>query len=75
MKAKKKNTNNYRVTIGYRAVISVDVTASSEEEAKALAMQDFEKNKERWFKKNIVLEDDNFGPYGVCNTDKTWSTL
>jgi hypothetical protein len=68
---------NYQVTIGYKAVITVDVKADSESEAKEKAL-DFFKNKERknWYtRNNIALQDDTFGSYGVIDMDKTWNEL
>lgn len=38
MKAKK---TNYQVTIGYKAVLTMDVKAENEEDAKKLAIEEF----------------------------------
>ena len=64
---------NYQVTIGYKAVLSVSVKAENEDEAKKAAIEEFEKY--RHFGNKINLEDDSFGPYGICNMDKTWHSL
>jgi hypothetical protein len=68
---------NYQVTIGYKAVVCIEVKASTEEEAKKKALEHF-KNKERkkWYlSKGTFLQDDTFGAHGVCDMDKTWNEL
>jgi hypothetical protein len=68
---------NYQVTIGYRAVITVSVSADSEESAKDKGLSKFiENERKKWFKRqDINLEDDTFGVKGVLNMDETWNTL
>lgn len=70
MKAKK---TNYQVTIGYKAVLTMDVKAENEEEAKKLAIEEF--NDYRYFGNKLVLHDDSYGPHGIVNLDKTWNQL
>lgn len=70
MKAKK---TNYQVTIGYKAVLTMDVKAENEEDAKKLAIEEFKGYLH--FGNKIVLQDDSYGPYGVVNLDKTWNQL
>lgn len=67
----------YQVTIGYKAVITVDVYAENENDAKANALDLFrEKEQKKWFKRNdVTLQDDTFGAYGVLDMDKTWNML
>lgn len=67
---------NYQITIGYKAVITVDVKAESEDEAKAKAIDLFQK--ERWKmnqKQNVSIQDDSFKADGVLDMDKTWNML
>ena len=71
----KKEKTNYRVTIGYKAVISVEVFASNENEAKQKALDDFQKQRDSMYKKNVILEDDSYGAYGITDQDKTWNQL
>ena len=68
---------NFQVTIGYKAVINVDVKATTEEEAKKKALQVFkDKEHQKWFnRKDINLQDDTFGTQGVLNMDETWNML
>ena len=69
-------TKNFQVTIGYKAVICIDVKAETEEEAKKKSVALFKEEKERLFrKKNIMLQDDNFKADGVLNMDETWGML
>lgn len=73
---KKRKKTNYRITIGYKAVISVEVQANSEDEAKLIALEEFKKRRDnKMYGKNIILEDDLFGVDGVVNQDKTWGML
>lgn len=71
------STKNFQVTIGYRAVINVDVKAATEEEAKKKALQLFnEKERGKWFsRQDINLQDDTYGTQGVLNMDETWGML
>jgi len=65
---------NYQVTIGYKAIITVSVKANSEQEAKDLALKKFEIQKDKMFKTDhVFLEDDNFKADGVLNMDETWN--
>ena len=68
---------NYQVTIGYRAIIQIDVKAETEEEAKKKAVNLFtERERSKWFqRKDIMLSDDNYGADGVMNLDNTWNMV
>lgn len=67
---------NYQITIGYRAIITVDVKCKDEQEAKEEGKKIFENEKQKMFKKNnISLQDDNYDAYGVLNMTKTWDML
>ena len=68
---------NYQVTIGYRAIIQIDVKAETEEEAKKTAVNLFtERERSKWFqRKDITLNDDNYGADGVMNLDNTWNMV
>ena len=68
---------NYQVTIGYKAVINIDVKADSEEKARELALEIFrDKERQKWYNtKNVNLQDDTFSDYGVLDMDETWNQL
>lgn len=65
---------NYRVTIGYKAIISIDVKA--EEAAKLKAIELFKKQKDKPYKRqDMYLQDDSFNACGIENLDETWNIL
>lgn len=66
----------YSVTIGYKAVISLNVRAENEEDAKKIALEKFKKQKEKLTDTGpLSIEDDSFGAYGVLDMDKTWNEM
>lgn len=72
MKAK----SQYQITIGYKAVITVDVNASSEEEAKKKALESMKVQRDKMFKvQGFDLQDDNFKADGCLNMDETWNMV
>ena len=64
---------NYQITIGYKAVIYVNVKASNEEEAKELALQKFAKKKDKIHSNGIEICDDNYKADGIIDMDATWN--
>jgi len=68
---------NYQVTIGYKAVICIDVKADSEESARGEAMRIFtDKERQKWYNtKNVTLQDDSFKDEGITNMDATWNMI
>jgi hypothetical protein len=72
MSKKKKNIN---VTFGYKAVITVQVKADNEDEAKQIAQKEFNDKFRLPGANNIVIEDDSFQVSGVINMDETWNML
>lgn len=65
---------NYQVTIMYKAIITVNISASDEEDAKEIAITEFEKQRDKMFKTSkTVLEDDNYKANGVLDMDATWN--
>lgn len=64
---------NYNITIGYKAVTSVNVKATNEEEAKKEALEIFKFNKDKMFKSSLILEDESFKADGCLNMDETWN--
>lgn len=65
---------NYQVTIGYKAIITIDVKAANETEAKAIAVDLMKKSKEKMFnRQSVILQDDNFKVDGILNMDETWN--
>lgn len=65
---------NYQITIGYKAVITVDVKAENEKDAKEIALADFSNAKDKMFKRQSVnLQDDNYKADGIIDMDATWN--
>jgi len=64
---------NYQVTIGYKAIISVDVKAENEKEAKEIALKTMRKRADIMGRVGVDLQDDNYSADGVLNLDKTWN--
>lgn len=65
---------NYQVTFGYKAIITVDVKAVDENQAKEEAVKILKANRDKMFRSNnISLQDDNFKPNGILNMDETWN--
>ena len=65
---------DYDVTIGYRAVVVVNIKATNETEAKEKALELFKKEKNKFYNK-VQLQDDNFAVQGILNMDETWGML
>lgn len=66
---------NYQITFGYRAVITIDVKALSESEAKQVALLEMDKFKDRAYKGKVLLQDDTYKVDGILNMDETWNIL
>ena len=66
---------NYDVTIGYRAVITAQVKAESEEEVQELALKEMQKFRSNTNKGNLQLSDDTVEVAGILNLDKSWNIL
>lgn len=64
---------NYKVTIGYKAVICVNIKAKDEKDAKDLAVRKLTNQKNKMFKNGIELQDDNFKADGCLDMDATWN--
>lgn len=60
------------MTIGYKAVITFDVEAKDENEAREIVMEEF---KTKSFGEGSDISDDNFAIHGVLNLDKTYKML
>lgn len=70
------STKNFQVTIGYKSIISIEVKAETEDEAKKKAVEIFNKEKDKMFvKRNVNLQDDEYKVGGVLNMDETWNML
>lgn len=70
-----KPKTNFQITIGYKAVICVNVMAENEKEAKAKAIEIFKNRKDKVFKSQIDLQDDTFDAYGCVDLDQTWNII
>ena len=67
---------NYQVTIGYKACISIDIKAESEDQAKKKAVEIMKKQRDKMFTKTgFDLQDDSFKADGVLNMDETWNMV
>jgi hypothetical protein len=67
---------NYQITIGYKAVICVDVVAENEKDAKEIALADFKHAMEKAFKtRNVHLQDEYYKADGILDMDATWNAL
>ena len=67
---------NYQVTIGYKAIICVNVKAESEDAARKKGVEIFGNAKDKVYsKQGIELQDDNYKSYGILNMDETWNML
>lgn len=65
---------NYQVTIAYKAIITIDVKADSEDAAKKMAIEKMGKQRDKMFASNQVsLQDDNYKADGILNMDETWN--
>lgn len=65
----------YQVTIGYKAVISIEVKAETENEAKDKALKIMKSAREKIRSSNLNIEDDSFKADGILNMDETWGIL
>lgn len=67
----------FEVTISYIAVITVNVKADSEEEARKMALQKFrEFERKKWYRRqDIQLQDDTYKVSGSLNMSETWDKL
>lgn len=68
-----KKNKNYQVTIGYKAVICVNVKAGDETEAKKKAIELLEKQKDKFYTSGIELQADYYKADGVLDMDATWN--
>lgn len=69
------NKINFQCTVGYKAVICIDVKAENEAEAKQLALKEMGKLQDRAYTGKVILQDDNYKIDGILNMDETWKLL
>lgn len=68
--------NNFSVTIGYKAVITIDVKADSEDEAKEKALKIMNKQTLTLCRpSNIGIEVEDIAVGGILNMDVTWNII
>jgi len=65
---------NFSITIGYKAILSFNIKASSKEEAEKKALEFFDKNREHKNKK-ITIDNDSYQIDGILNMDNTWNLV
>lgn len=68
---------NFEVTISYKAVITVNVKAENDEEAKEIGLQKFKDlERKKWYhRQDINLQDDTYKVSGALNMSETWYML
>lgn len=66
---------NYQVTIGYKAIITINVKAENEKEAKDWALEVMKMRRDKMRNKDLNIEDDNFKADGVLDMDATWNDI
>lgn len=64
---------NYQITIGYKAVITINVKADNEEEAKKKAIEQMRKSSAKMYSNSVQVQDDNYKADGILNMDETWN--
>lgn len=70
-----KQKTHYCLTVGYKAVLSINVKADSIEEAKKLGLEEMKKVQKRISNNKTDLQDDNFKIDGVVDMDASWNIL
>lgn len=66
---------NYNITIGFKAVININVDAESVEAAKKVAEETFEREIKKAFQKKLNLEDSEYVVAGVLDMDASWNQI
>lgn len=69
------NKTHYKVTIGYTAVVTVDLNAENEQQAIELARTEFDKVRSAANRNKLTLDDDNVVIAGVLDMDESWNKL
>ena len=64
---------NYQITIGYKAVVVIDLNAGNEDDAKKIGLETFETNRKRFCRFDV--QDDSYDVHGILNMDETWNKL
>lgn len=64
---------NYQITIGYKAVITINVKADNEDDAKKKGIEQMRKSSTKMYSANVQIQDDNYKADGVLNMDETWN--
>lgn len=64
---------NYQITIGYKAIVQIDVKADNEEDAKKQALE-YLKSFEHFGNKSDIA-DSNYKVDGILNVDETWNMV
>lgn len=72
-KTMKKKQDEFQVTIGYTAVITMSVRAKNREEAQQIAESQFKQDKFQC--KNLLVEGDTWSVEGITNITKTWGKI
>lgn len=64
---------NYQITIGYKAIITINVKAENEEDAKKKAIEQMRKSSAKMYSNSVQIQDDNYKADGILNMDETWN--
>lgn len=66
----------YEITIGYKAVVTIMVKAKNESEAKEKGINVMKKQRDKMFQlSSVLLYDDNIKAGGCLNMDETWNII
>lgn len=68
----KKKKTQFKVTVGYKAVVCFTVKAETEEEAKKIIL---ERVRVDGIYTGGEIQDETYGADGILNMDKTWNMV
>jgi hypothetical protein len=66
---------NYQVTIGYRAIVTVDLATETEDEANKIAYDLFDKATGKMVDRKIQIIQEKIEVAGIVNMDKTFHSI
>jgi len=66
---------NYQITIGFKAVIQLDIKAEDDKSAKELALKKMDAIRKKIESNSICVADSNYKVDGVLNMDETWNMV
>ncbi len=66
---------NFKITVGYRAVINFDIKAENEADAKKIALEKLHPIRDKFNTRFSSLQGDTYNAYGALDMDNTWNML